>query len=174
MFFKIGVLRNFAVFTGKHLCWSLFLIKVQAKPATLFKRDFNTSAFLWMWQNFYKHLFFIEHVRWYLSISSYLSKIMWDGFYYKGLHIWSEFVIYILLVETIPTSFYWLTCRKQKLVQSKALQQRLFVLMLGFWQCRQAFVHYLMSLLMIWKWTRGYIYQVAAMEFAFAATCSEK
>ena len=118
--------------------------------------------------------FFIEHVRWYLSISSYLSKIMWDGFYYKGLHIWSEFVIYILLVETIPTSFYWLTCRKQKLVQSKALQQRLFVLMLGFWQCRQAFVHYLMSLLMIWKWTRGYIYQVVAMEFAFAATCSDK
>ena len=22
MFFKIGVLRNFAIFTGKHLCWS--------------------------------------------------------------------------------------------------------------------------------------------------------
>ena len=24
MFFKIGVLKNFAIFTGKHLCWSLF------------------------------------------------------------------------------------------------------------------------------------------------------
>ena len=23
MFFKIGVLKNFAIFTGKHLCWSL-------------------------------------------------------------------------------------------------------------------------------------------------------
>ena len=30
MFFKIGVLKNFAMFTGKHLCWSLFLIKLQA------------------------------------------------------------------------------------------------------------------------------------------------
>ena len=30
MFFKIGVLKNFAMFTGKHLCWSLFLIKMQA------------------------------------------------------------------------------------------------------------------------------------------------
>ena len=30
MFFKIGVLKNFANFTGKHLCWSLFLIKLQA------------------------------------------------------------------------------------------------------------------------------------------------
>ena len=27
LFFKIGVLKNFAIFTGKHLCWSLFLIK---------------------------------------------------------------------------------------------------------------------------------------------------
>ena len=30
MFFKIGVLKKFAMFTGKHLCWSLFLIKLQA------------------------------------------------------------------------------------------------------------------------------------------------
>ena len=30
MFFKIGrVLKIFANFTGKHLCWSLFLIKLQ-------------------------------------------------------------------------------------------------------------------------------------------------
>ena len=28
MFFKIGVLRNFAIFIGKYLCWSLFLIKL--------------------------------------------------------------------------------------------------------------------------------------------------
>ena len=26
MFFKIGVLKNFAIFTGKHMCWSLFLV----------------------------------------------------------------------------------------------------------------------------------------------------
>ena len=31
MYFKIGsVLKNFANFTGKHRCWSLFLIKLQA------------------------------------------------------------------------------------------------------------------------------------------------
>ena len=35
-------------------------------------------------------------------------------------------VIYTLLVETISTLFYWLTCRNQKLVQNKPLQQRLF------------------------------------------------
>ena len=35
MFFKIDVLKNFTIFTGNHLCWSLFLIKFQAFiPAT--------------------------------------------------------------------------------------------------------------------------------------------
>ena len=54
-------------------------------------------------------------------------------------------VIYTLLVEIIRTRFYRLTCRNQKHVQSKPLQQRLYVLILGFWQCRQVFVQYLMS-----------------------------
>ena len=30
VFYKKVVLRNFAIFTGKHLCWSLFLIKLRA------------------------------------------------------------------------------------------------------------------------------------------------
>ena len=30
MFYKKGVLKNLSKFTGKHLCWSLFLIKLQA------------------------------------------------------------------------------------------------------------------------------------------------
>ena len=30
MLFEIDVLKNFSNFTGKHLCWSLFLIKLQA------------------------------------------------------------------------------------------------------------------------------------------------
>ena len=34
MFFKIGVLKNFANFIGKHLCWSLFLIKFKKKTPT--------------------------------------------------------------------------------------------------------------------------------------------
>ena len=33
MFFKTGVTINFAIFRGKHLCWSLFLIKLQAVRA---------------------------------------------------------------------------------------------------------------------------------------------
>ena len=31
VFYKENVLKNFAKFAGKHLCWNLFLIKLQAK-----------------------------------------------------------------------------------------------------------------------------------------------
>ena len=34
MLLKIVVLENFAIFTGKHLCWSLFLIKSPGLPGT--------------------------------------------------------------------------------------------------------------------------------------------
>ena len=62
-FLKIGVLKNFAKFTGKHLCWSLFLIKFQAlyplkicrslflnkvtgpRPATLLKKRLQHMFF---------------------------------------------------------------------------------------------------------------------------------
>ena len=30
MFYKVVALESFAKFTGKHLCWSHFLIKLQA------------------------------------------------------------------------------------------------------------------------------------------------
>ena len=38
VFCKKAALKNFTIFTGKHLCWSLFLIKLQAfTSATLLK-----------------------------------------------------------------------------------------------------------------------------------------
>ena len=40
MFLKVDVLKKFAIFTRKRLCWSLFLVKLlDFRPATLFKRD---------------------------------------------------------------------------------------------------------------------------------------
>ena len=44
MFFKIGVLKNFTIFTRKHLCWRLILVKLQPWfTVTLLKRDSNTA-----------------------------------------------------------------------------------------------------------------------------------
>ena len=45
VFFKIGVLKYFATFIGKHPCYSLFLIKLQVRPAILLTRDSITGVF---------------------------------------------------------------------------------------------------------------------------------
>ena len=44
MFFKIDVLQNFTLFTRKHLCWSLFLIKLQT-----FNTYFERAALVTLW-----------------------------------------------------------------------------------------------------------------------------
>ena len=47
VFCKNGVLKNFAKFTGKHLCQSLFFNKVAGlRSATLLKRVSVTGVFL--------------------------------------------------------------------------------------------------------------------------------
>ena len=47
VFCKKRFSKKFANFTGKHLCWSLFLIKFHVfRPTTLLKRDSNTGVFL--------------------------------------------------------------------------------------------------------------------------------
>ena len=46
MFNKKVVLRNFAIFTGKQVCWSLFLIRLQPfGPATLLERHSKYRCF---------------------------------------------------------------------------------------------------------------------------------
>ena len=53
MFFRTGVFKNFAIFKGKQLSWSLFLKKSQtSRPANLLKRDSNSGVFLWILRNF--------------------------------------------------------------------------------------------------------------------------
>ena len=47
MFLKIGVLENFAMFAGKYLCRSLFLVKLQTwRPPVLLKRDSTNECFI--------------------------------------------------------------------------------------------------------------------------------
>ena len=111
---------------------SLFLI------IYLFKRDFNTGVFL---------VNIAKCFDWKPLVASvnllFLTKSNVGWFLLKMVDLLIVCIIYTLLVETILTFFYWLTCRNQKLVESKPMQQRLFVLITAFWQCRQLFVHYL-------------------------------
>ena len=59
MLFKKGVLKNFAIFSGKHLCWSLFLINFIKKR--LQHRCFPANIV-----KFCRIAFFIEQLQWLL------------------------------------------------------------------------------------------------------------
>ena len=78
MFFKIGSLKTFAIFTGKHLCWGIYSIKLQVfKPVTFLKRDSNTGV-SFRYCEILKNSFFIEHLRWLLLIVlPQHSKVSW-------------------------------------------------------------------------------------------------
>ena len=47
VFYKKAVLKNFVLFTGKHLCWSLFFNKVAGlrRPAMLLKKKLQHRCF---------------------------------------------------------------------------------------------------------------------------------
>ena len=67
MFCKKGVLRNFAKFTGKHLCQSLFLnIVAGLRPATLLKKETLAQVFSCEFCEFSKNTFFTKHLWWLL------------------------------------------------------------------------------------------------------------
>ena len=64
---KKGVLRNFAKFTGKHLCQSLFFNKVAGlRPATLLKKRLWHKCFPVNFSRFLRTSFLTEHLRWLL------------------------------------------------------------------------------------------------------------
>ena len=43
MFFKISSLKNFTIFTRKHMCWGVFLIKLPS-DMVLFKKEGQTQV----------------------------------------------------------------------------------------------------------------------------------
>ena len=76
MFFKIDALKIFAIFTRKHLCWSLFLIKLQAfRTGTLLKRDSNKGVNI---AKFSRTAFLIVPLRWLFLNKALRISVMGD------------------------------------------------------------------------------------------------
>ena len=84
MIFKIHALKNFAMFIGKHLCWSLFLIKLQAL------RCFSVNI-----AKFLGAAFYIEPFRWLL-----LQIMCFTLYFQKGV------AEYIVAIHYIVVSFW--------------------------------------------------------------------
>ena len=70
MFFKIGPVINFAIFKGNHMCWNLFLIKLQA---TLLKKRLQHRYVPGNIAKFLRTAFLTDHLWWLLLISVYFS-----------------------------------------------------------------------------------------------------
>ena len=137
MFFKTGVIWNFAIFTRQHLCWSLMacnFISNSSQKRLPMKIAKSLQFLLWNISSGCFCQFVRVTVQWWASADLlFLIKNKIYGMVpTKEVCRSGQSMLFTchLLVETIPICFYWLTCRKQKLVQSKALQQRLFVLIL--------------------------------------------
>ena len=63
VFYKKGVLKNFAKFTRKHLCQSLSFNKVAGlRPATLSKKRFCHRWFTCEFSAFFMNIIFTEHL----------------------------------------------------------------------------------------------------------------
>ena len=72
VFCKKGVLRNFAKFTGKHLCQSLFFNKVAGlRPATLLKKRLWHRCFPVNFGKFLRTPFITEHLWWLLLATTH-------------------------------------------------------------------------------------------------------
>ena len=96
------VLKNFAKFTEKHLCQSLFLIMLKA--STLLKKRLWHRCFIWILLN--KNTFFIEHIRW-LFLNKFLfelSSVISSVFVAVFEHVfvcWRRYRITIFVLQII-------------------------------------------------------------------------
>ena len=64
VFCKESVLKNFAIFTLEHLCWSRFLIKLQAlKACNFIKKKTPTQLLSCDYCKFFKSTYFEEHLQ---------------------------------------------------------------------------------------------------------------
>ena len=109
VFCKKSVLRNFAKFTGKHLCKSLFFDKVAGlRLATLLKKRLLHSCFPMNFEKFLRTPFLTEHLRWlrlfFLSVSLLLS-IRFTLRYLPPPLLYSE-VLFLFLILYLSGLFY--------------------------------------------------------------------
>ena len=71
MFFKIGALKYFTIFIGKHLCWSLF----SYTGLQLYLQEPSTQMFSCEYCQTLKNTFFTKHLQWLLLKIIYHHRI---------------------------------------------------------------------------------------------------
>ena len=77
VFCKKGVIRNFAKFTGKHLCQSLFFNKVASLDLQLYKKEALAQVFSCEFSEICKKTFYFltEHLWWLLLLTHFMPLV---------------------------------------------------------------------------------------------------
>ena len=107
VFNKIGVLKNFAKFTGKHLCQGLFLIKLQAEAYNFIKKETLAQVFSCEFCEISKNTFFYRTP---LVATSVLTKHFQD---IKKLTLSYILKLFLNFRKFEPQYFYKLYCFKK-------------------------------------------------------------
>ena len=116
MFYKKGVLKNFAKFIGKHLRQRLFLNKFAGlRPATLFKKRLCHSCFPVNFTKLLRAPFFIEQLWWLFLTGIVASFVNFARFPTTPFFI--EYLRWLLLaVESIDCRAFRDTAEKEEMI----------------------------------------------------------
>ena len=101
---KKVVLKNFAIFTGKHLCWTLFLIELKARRSATLLKETPTQVFSVNILKFIKNTYFEEHMRNTASNSFNSSAHASTTLQYW---MYENLVIYIDIWKVMVSILYW-------------------------------------------------------------------
>ena len=114
MFFKIGVLKNLAIFTRKHLCWSLFLIKLQAwRPLHFIEKETPTQVFFCEYCEIIENSFFIEHLLLIILFRNFYVMIELFGRFWIQNWYFSYFLCHCFVLfhnSSVKIGSPWLFC----------------------------------------------------------------
>ena len=111
MYFRIGVLENFAMFTGNHLCWSLFFDKYAGlKACNFIKKRLQHTFFPVKFAKFLRTPFFTEHVLWLLlEISPELSLYyIWEQWMVSCRGAYRPSSAYFILLRVVRLFLFFL------------------------------------------------------------------
>ena len=82
MFFEKSVFKSFPNFTGKHLCWSLFLKNLQAEGLQLHKIRLQHKCFPVKFAKFLRTPFLTEHLQWLLlHLLCFFKKVLFNSYF---------------------------------------------------------------------------------------------
>ena len=107
VFCKKGVLNILAKFTRKHLCWRVFLIKLQAWSLQLYLKETLAQVFCWEFCEIFKNTYLVESMRTAtFGLINSCETSIWLLYTYNHIFCWLLRSFWLSLSPPLPVSLY--------------------------------------------------------------------